>query len=53
MAGSSELGPIELAPAAFGRRELTLAAQACDRTDRTRDPEHEQHPPEHLHGAAV
>src|SRR5689334_1264746 len=50
MRDSSELGPVELAPTAFGRLDdLALAPHPGDGTDGTGNPENEQDPSEHLH----
>ena len=50
MPASSELGPVELAPTAFGGRDLALTAYACDRSDRAGYAEHEEHSSKRLHG---
>jgi hypothetical protein len=50
MADSPELRPVEFAPAALGRWELTFASHPGDRTDRAGNPEHKKDPPKHLHG---
>src|SRR5207244_11370494 len=50
---SSELGPVELTPTAFGRRKLTLAPQACDHSDRSRHPQDEQRPSKDPHRRSV
>jgi hypothetical protein len=49
MAGSSELGPVELAPTTFGGRKLAFATQPCDRPDGARYAEDEQHSSKHFH----
>src|SRR5205085_33678 len=53
IARSSELGPVELAPTALGRRKLALAPQARDHSDRSGHPQDEQRPPKDAHRRSV